>query len=185
MRVFVAVEISDEKIISSIKQVQEKINIGAKPTKLENLHFTLQFLGEISDEKVSQIIKVLHTIEFSSFDISLKGLGIFPRSNTPRIMWVDISNDKGKQRLIELTKKVEKTLECLGFSVKKPSKPHITIFRIKKKTSDITKELNQYNAKEFGVQRITSIKLKKSELTPYGPIYLDLTEVKVKNESSC
>ena len=185
MRVFVAIEISDEKIINSIKQVQEKINIAAKPTKLENLHFTLQFLGEISDEKVSQIIKVLRTIEFSSFDINLRGLGIFPKSNNPRIIWVGISNDEGKQMLIELTKKVEKTLGVLGFVVKKPAKPHITIFRIKKKPSDITKELNQYNTREFGVQRITSIKLKKSELTPDGPIYSDLTEVKVKNESSC
>ena len=180
MRVFVAVEISNEKIINSIKQLQKKINIDAKPTNPQNLHFTLQFLGETSEEKVSQIIKILHTIEFSNFNIILKGLGIFPRSNTPRIIWVGISNEEGKQMLIELTKKIQKTLEGLGFSAKKPSKPHITIFRIKKKTSDITKELNQYNTTEFGVQRITSIKLKKSELTPDGPIYSDLTEVNAK-----
>ena len=180
MRVFVAIEISDEKIINSIKQLQKKINIAAKPTKLENLHFTLQFLGEISDEKVSQIIKVLHTIKFSSFNINLKGLGIFPKSNNPRIIWVGISNDEGNQMLIELTKKVGKTLEDVGFSKEKPSKPHITIFRIKKKPSNITKELNQYSTIEFGVQKVTSIKLKKSELTPDGPIYSDLTEVKTK-----
>ena len=180
MRVFVAVEISSKQIINSIKQLQKKININAKPTKSENLHFTLQFLGEVSDEKVSQIIKVLHTIEFSSFDISLKGLGIFPRSNTPRIIWIGIRNEDERQKLIELTKKVRKTLKGIGFSAEKSSKPHITIFRIKKNTGDITEELNQFNTIEFGVQKITSIKLKKSELTPDGPIYLDLTEVKTK-----
>jgi len=43
MRVFVAIEISNNKVINSIKNFQTTINIDAKPVKVKNLHFTLQF----------------------------------------------------------------------------------------------------------------------------------------------
>ena len=80
--------------------------------------------------------------------------------------------------LIELAKKVEKVLEPLGFFSDKPFKPHITVFRIKKKIGDITKELDKQKTIDFGRQEVTSIKLKKSELTSNGPIYSDLEEIK-------
>ena len=69
-------------------------------------------------------------------------------------------------------------LEPLGFFSDKPFKPHITIFRIKKKIGDITKELDRQKLIDFGIQEVTNIKLKKSELTPSGPIYSDLEEIK-------
>ena len=53
----------------------------------------------------------------------------------------------------------------------------ITIFRIKKKIGDITEDLNKQRVTDFGMQKISSIKLKKSELTSEGPIYSDLEEV--------
>ena len=57
MRVFVAIEITNNEVISSIKKFQEGINIDAKPVELANLHFTLQFLGEISKEMTQKIIQ--------------------------------------------------------------------------------------------------------------------------------
>jgi len=41
MRVFVAVEISNNNVIHAIKKIQNKINIDAKPVDSKNLHFTL------------------------------------------------------------------------------------------------------------------------------------------------
>jgi len=75
---------------------------------------------------------------------------------------------------------VEKVLEPLGFHSDKPFKPHITVFRIKKKIGDMTKELESKKSIDFGLQEISSIKLKKSELTPDGPIYSDLMEIDAK-----
>ena len=79
--------------------------------------------------------------------------------------------------LIQLSKKVEKALEPLGFFSDKPFKPHITIFRIKKKIGDITNELDSQKTIDFGIQKVTNLKLKKSELTSDGPIYFDLEEI--------
>jgi len=177
MRTFVAIEISNGNIINSIKKFQTEININAKPVEPKNCHFTLQFLGEVSEEISQKIIKALHKIEFSSFSVNLKGVGAFPKPKFPRVIWIG-TDENGGNMLISLSKKVEKVLEPLGFFSDKPFKPHITIFRIKKKVGDITKELDRQKTIDFGMQEVTSIKLKKSELTPSGPIYSDLEEIK-------
>ena len=176
MRTFVAIEISNENVINSIEKFQKEIHFDVKPVQLRNLHFTLQFLGEISGETLQKIIKALHTIEFSNFNVNLKGIGVFPKLKFPRIIWVG-TDENGGNLLIQLSKKIQKSLEPLGFFPDKAFKPHITVFRIKKKVSDITKELEDYKTVDFGIQEITSIKLKKSELTPNGPIYSDLEEI--------
>ena len=179
MRVFVSIEISNNEVINSIKKFQKIIEIDAKPTESKNLHFTLQFLGEVSEQIIDKIIQSLNTIEFSKFDISLKGIGAFPKLKSPKIIWIGTDEKSGKM-MTELSKKVEKALEPLGFSSEKPFKPHITVFRIKKKIGDITKEMENHKNVSFGIQEITSIKLKKSELTLNGPVYSDLMEIKTK-----
>jgi len=177
MRTFVAIEISNDNIINSIKKFQTEININAKPVESENFHFTLQFLGEVSEEISQKIIQALRKIEFSSFSVNLKGVGAFPKPKFPRVVWVGTDNDGGNM-LIQLSKKVEKALEPLGFFSDKPFRPHLTVLRIKKKIGDITNELDRQKTIDFGMQEVTNLKLKKSELTPNGPIYSDLEEIK-------
>ncbi len=179
MRVFVAIEITNNEVINSIKKFQENIKIDAKPVELTNLHFTLQFLGEISNEMTQKIIQALQTIEFSSFNINLKEIGAFPKPKVPRVVWIG-TDDNGGNMLIQLSKKVEKMLEPLGFFSDKPFKPHITVFRIKKKIGDISGELKDNKMVNFGIQNVSNIKLKKSILLPNGPIYSDLLEVGAK-----
>ena len=179
MRVFVAIEISNNNIINAIKEFQKGVNIDAKPVELKNLHFTLQFLGEISEEITQKIIQSLKTIEFSSFDVNLKEIGVFPKPKFPRVIWIG-TDEVGGNMLIQLSKKVEKVLEPLGFFSDKPFKPHITVFRIKKKIGDISGEMENYKMIDFGIQKVSNIKLKKSVLTTNGPIYSDLVEVTAK-----
>ena len=62
----------------------------------------------------------------------------------------------------------------------KPFKSHITVFRIKTKIGDISEKLEKYEKYDFGSQKILSFKLKKSTLTPQGPVYSDLEEVKAQ-----
>ncbi len=177
MRTFVAIEISNDNIINSIKKFQSEININAKPVEPKNYHFTLQFLGEISEEISQKIIQALRKVEFSSFSVNLKGVGAFPKPKFPRVIWVG-TDDNGGNMLIQLSKKVEKVLKPLGFFSDKSFKPHITVFRIKKKIGDITSELDNQKSIDFGMQEVTNLKLKKSELTPDGPVYSDLEEIK-------
>ncbi len=173
MRTFVAVEITSKEVLDSIKKIQSSFKIAAKPVEVHNMHFTLFFLGEISEDMVKKVQAQLKTVEFSPFDISFEGVGAFPKPEFPRVIWVGIDDNGGKQ-LVELAKRVEEKLSSLGFRADKAFKAHVTIFRIKNKVGDITGELAKHSGAKFGTQRVSEIKFKQSVLTPSGPIYSDL-----------
>jgi len=179
MRAFVAIEIYSNEIINLISKFQSEININAKPVEPHNLHFTLQFLGDISQDIVEKVMISLNSIKFSSFMVNFKGIGVFPKLKFPRVVWIGTDENGGKS-LVELSKKVENALTPLGFSVDKPFKPHITVFRIKNKIGDISKELDKFKSIDFGIQEITGFKLKQSVLSSKGPVYSDLMEMKAR-----
>ena len=176
MRAFVAIEITDSKVIDVIQKFQKEIKIDARPVESKNFHFTLQFIGEITEEAAKKIGRSLQEIEFSSFELVLKGIGVFPKPESPRVVWIG-TDDYGANMLVEIAEKVKRVLEPQGFSPDKPFKPHITIFRIKKRVGDISKELKNKKTDNFGIQKVSKIKFKKSKLTLAGPVYSDLMEI--------
>tara|TARA_B110000014_G_scaffold101357_1_gene69596 strand:- start:145 stop:690 length:546 start_codon:yes stop_codon:yes gene_type:complete len=176
MRVFIAVEISNADILKKIQRFQENLQIDVKPTKINQIHFTLQFLGEIDDEKCEKVKDLLRTITFSQFNLSLKEVGGFPNLKNPRIIWIG-TDKKGAEKLIKITNEIEMKLTSLGFEKNKKFKPHLTIFRVKHKIDDISLQMKEYETIEFGTQIITKIKLKRSILSPKGPEYSDLLEI--------
>ena len=173
MRVFIAVEISNADILKKIQRFQENLQIDVKPTKINQIHFTLQFLGEIDDEKCEKVKDLLRTITFSQFNLSLKEVGGFPNLKNPRIIWIG-TDKKGAEKLIKITNEIEMKLTSLGFEKNKKFKPHLTIFRVKHKIDDISLQMKEYETIEFGTQAITKIKLKRSILKQEGPEYSDL-----------
>ena len=176
MRTFVAAEITDQGILNSIKDLQARIRIEAKPVEPQNMHFTLLFLGEIPEDMAQRVQNELKTIQFDSFDIDFEGVGAFPNPKFPRVVWIGVKN--GASHLAELAKSVEEKLSPLGFKSDKEFKPHITVFRIKNKIGNIADELSKYSSEKFGSQKISEIRFKKSVLMPSGPIYSDLQVVK-------
>jgi len=55
VRTFIAIEVNDQGVLNSIHKIQTELNIKAKPVELHNMHFTVQFLGEVSEEVVGKI----------------------------------------------------------------------------------------------------------------------------------
>ena len=178
MRTFVAIEVSDQAVLNSISQVQAELNIKAKPVEIHNMHFTVQFLGEVSEEMVRKISSGLSSLEFTPFSVSFVGVGVFPKPSSPRVIWV--GTDEGADELEKLADIIRMKLSQLGFQPDKKFKPHVTIFRVKKKIENISNELQKFSMHSFGKQVISEVKLKKSGLTPNGPIYTDLLVVKGK-----
>ena len=178
MRIFVAIEVSDKNVLNSIHKIQTELNIKAKPVELNNMHFTVQFLGEVSEEMVRKISDALNSIEFSTFSISFMGVGVFPKPSFPRVIWIG-TND-GVNELEKLAEMIRTKLSQIGFHPDKKFKPHVTIFRVKNKIEGMSDKLEKFSSYNFGKQTVSEIKLKKSELTPNGPIYTDLLVVKGK-----
>ena len=179
MRVFIAVEISNEEILEKIQTFQKNVKINAKATRTDQIHFTLQFLGEIDDEKCQQVKAVLNEISFSEFEVSLKNVGGFPNLKNPRVIWVGLEKD-GARKLIDLANEIGTKLTKLGFEKDKKFKPHLTVFRVKKRIESVPSIMKDFEAMEFGTETVSKIKLKKSVLSPKGPEYSDLLEVNAR-----
>jgi 2'-5' RNA ligase len=180
-RLFVCVEISEHTIIKEIEQVLHHLSVpGVKPVKSTQLHVTLKFLGETQDKLVPAIKTSLNEVNFVPFQISLESLGCFPNLNYIRVVWVGIQ--KGKSDLTDLANQVRAQLDSLGFPKDKRSfSPHLTLARVKKlppSEKQTLRTLVQNNqGTKFGEQTINAVILKKSTLTPKGPIYEDILTV--------
>ena len=176
MRLFVAVEIDDNDVLQKIKSMQESFTFEAKPVRIDQIHFTLQFLGEINLKRTEQIKKALSTVYFSKFDLTIKNSGAFPNSRNPRVIWLGVDSD-GRKKISSLANSVNQALGTINLKSDKPFKPHLTVFRIKTRIGDITNELLKFRDVEFGKQMVSQIVLKKSELFQSGPEYTNLGTV--------
>jgi len=176
MRAFVAVEVHNEAVLNSISKLQSDFEIKAIPVSKQNMHFTLVFLGEISEQTAENVKKALSTVSFKPIKVSFTHVGAFPNPKFPRVIWLGTDETSAKQ-LVELAAQVEQKLTPIGFKADKPFRPHLTIFRIKHKVNDISTKLEKFKLTELGTDVVSELKFKQSVLTPSGPIYSDLQVV--------
>ena len=182
IRAFIAVDIESEEFRSQILEIQRKIlDIGAdlKPVAPENIHLTLRFLGEIEATLMEKIIDLLKLIEFQPFEIRLKGTGAFPSMRKINVIWIGF--ERGQEELTKISRSLETQLRKLGFPQdKKGFSPHVTIARLRsgRNKDAIADLLYESKEKSYGSMMAQAIRLKKSILTPQGPIYSTIFEVK-------
>lgn len=181
IRSFLAFDIEDQTILRKITKAQTTLtNSGAdlKLVKPENIHMTVRFLGDIQHSMVDAIHEEMKQISFNSFEINLEGIGAFPKPNYPRVVWAGIK--KGANELKDVFEQIEPRLRGLGFKPdNKGFSPHLTIARVrtgrnKARLAELITEMENY---EFGTVKAECLRLKKSDLTPRGPIYSNLREV--------
>ena len=86
------------------------------------------------------------------------------------------------EQIGKIANKIDEQIAKLGFEKEKRGfSAHLTIARVKsaKNKEKLLQVIGKYKDIEFGNFKVDSIKLKKSELTPKGPIYTTLKEVKL------
>ncbi|HEX2473020.1 MAG TPA: RNA 2',3'-cyclic phosphodiesterase [Nitrososphaera sp.] len=182
MRTFVAVEVSSIAIAKLQKEILPSTGWDprdVKPVEPHNFHFTLIFLGEVSDHDVDRIKEHLAGFQFESFTITYTGIGAFPNPAHARVIWVGVDQE-GVQKLTALANDVIAKMSELGFKADKPFSAHMTFLRAKGRPLRATEISSKYQGRTFGSDRIDKIHLKKSELTPSGPIYLSVYTVEAK-----
>jgi len=182
IRSFIAFDIENELVIRRLSEVQNMlVNTGAdlKLVKPQNIHVTMRFLGNISPPMVDLIHEEMKQVSFASFDIELKGLGAFPSLRYARVVWAGIQ--KGANELMNIFNQLEPRLRKLGFKPDpKGFSPHLTIARVRtgRHKAELLKCLEDLADYEFGFIKADYLRLKKSVLTPKGPIYTTLREVR-------
>ena len=182
IRAFFAVDIKDDNIIREINKLLRKIDVPDSKIKFvapENLHLTLKFLGDIDEEILPDLQKDVEKIDFSSFNMELKSVGCLPNLSYIKVIYIEIT--EGVEELSLIAKELNGLSERYNFKKEnRPFRAHLTIGRLKwiKNKDLLIDKINEFKDKCFGKAEVKSFKLKKSELTPQGPIYSTVFERK-------
>ncbi|MDF2957071.1 MAG: RNA 2' [Candidatus Alkanophagales archaeon MCA70_species_1] len=175
MRSFIAIDMSDE-LKREIAEIQEEFRFlrGVKFVKPEQAHLTLKFLGEVPESRINALKRALDEVRAEAFEMQLRGVGVFPNERRIRVIWVGVEDSAA---LNALHAEIEARLNRLGFR-REPLSPHVTLCRVKSMSGEekslTLKKLGELSDKNFGKMLVSEVKLKKSVLTPKGPIYEDV-----------
>lgn len=182
IRSFISVDLDDvgirEKIASAQKDL-EKTGADLKLVEPEIMHLTLRFLGEIPESTVQKVKEILDGVRFQPFDANFSGLGAFPNLNRINVVWVGIVH--GHEELRGIFEQVEPKLRQIGMSPdNKGFSPHLTIARVRsgRNKTALADTVSKMKDLAFGNMPVTCVRLKKSTLTPKGPIYTTIHEVR-------
>ncbi len=180
MRAFLAVDV-DPNLTYKIREIQNQLaeaNPNVKMVEQENLHFTFKFLGDITPEKTESIIEVTeeNIKDYSPFNITIKGMGVFPNLDYIRVVWLGVEHPGAFSKV---QRELDNEFAKLGFKRERSYIPHLTIGRVKGRENkdELISVVEQLENIEIGTMNIDRLTLKKSELTPVGPIYTDLHEI--------
>lgn len=182
MRAFMALDVSNVAIVKLQNDILSAAGWNprdVKPVEPHNFHFTVIFLGEISDHDVDRIKEKLAGFQFEPFTITYMGIGAFPSPAHARVVWVGVDSE-GVQRLTALANDVIAKMSELGFKADKPFSAHLTFLRAKGRSLRATEISSKYQGSRFGSDSIDKVHLKKSELTLSGPIYSNVYTIEAK-----
>jgi len=180
IRSFIAFDIEDETILRRIGNLHKLLletDADLKIVEPKNIHITIRFLGNITSGMVEKIGEELKKVQFTPFDVKISGIGAFPNLHYPRVLWAGIT--EGVTQLKEIFNQIEPRLRSLGFAPDpKGFSPHLTIARVKsgKNKAELVNCINQNMNYEFGIVRAACLRLKRSDLTPKGPVYSTMKE---------
>ena len=174
MRLFIGIDLS-ASIKQTIVQFQSELRgfgVNGSWKSLDNLHITLEFLGEIELDKIPAITETLTKVacNYKSFWLTIGGLGAFPTLKQPHTLWTAVSG--GLSELNQLKYALHEALKIKGFKLEERKfKPHITLAsRPKLDNIDFSKVLT----KKLGEYRVNEVVLFESRAISGKIVYIDL-----------
>lgn len=127
-------------------------------------HITIQFLGPLGDEGLTQVYAALNTWrpEVAALELKIQGVGAFPDPMDARVLWLGVQYS---QELKALQRGLAAHLVAQGVRLpeERPFVPHLTIARLRNLQS-VTDLVNLGGRKSFGVYPVGEAILFKSVL---------------------
>lgn len=139
IRAFIAVDLTIRVREALSRTLQELHGISPRSlrwVKPDNVHLTLIFLGSIYTESVIPVCRAMSqcAISIYPFELITTGMGTFPSSNTPRVIWLGLGG--AIDELGSLQKLLENNMVDLGYvREKREFNPHLTLGRMMDGTS--------------------------------------------------
>lgn len=168
--IFLPKELRDKVV--RMQNELKKLPIDCKFVEESNLHISLSFLGEVTENEISGIEEKMKEMSsmYKQFDVFIKGLKLIPNEKFIRVIAFDTKDKSGQ--LFSISKMIEKEI---GGDVKPP---HLTLCRVKniKDKSLLLGKTESLKDTEIGSFTATGISLIKSELQRQGPVYSVISE---------
>lgn len=181
LRAFMSLDLVDETVRRKVKDIEDVLMTAGADLKLvgtENLHFTMAFFGEIDDNQKSFLCRRLSSTKLPPLTIYLHGVGAFPGPRKPRVIWVGVT--KGGEDLKRYATMAVKMGAESGVAADQSEsfKPHLTIARARSLfgKENLTVKLESLMDTDIGESVTSPLRLKRSTLTPRGPMYETLCE---------
>lgn len=168
IRLFTAIELVDsvkDYILTFLGGLR-----GAKWVSRDNIHLTLQFIGEVNSHQYRLITEKLLEVDEGPFSIKITGPGIFKSGKQVRTLWLGIEENP---RLLELHRKVQAKLQEveIPFETRKYT-PHITLARLKDTPfNEVAKYLENNSTLDFQEMEVDEFQLFSSKLTTSKAIH--------------
>ena len=115
----------DEGVRSALGRLSGELVEGGRPTRRDNLHMTLEFLGGIDRARIADASAAATRLSAPRFRLVLDGVGHWRRS---RILWLAPTNPTPP--LIALQAGLHAELAAAGLPLEdRPFRPHVTLAR--------------------------------------------------------
>jgi 2'-5' RNA ligase len=176
IRTFIAVSASPA-MRQSAQKLADLLRAAAGDVKWvapENLHWTLQFLGDVGELEIPSVCMAVSNAvtDVDSFDLEARGAGAFPAADRPRTLWLGAGS--GAQAMVALHASIQKQLDRLGYrGENRRFVPHITLGRAGRKgpPRPLVRELAGLAEYDGGSMLVDEVTVFASRLGPDGPSY--------------
>ena len=186
MRLFVAVDIGEAlaaRVAELSRELQRRASETAPRAKVtwipaDRLHLTVRFIGEVDDGRTAAVCEALEQpVAVAPFDLTLAGVGAFPKGGSPRVLWVGVT--EGRDELLTIERELTSRLASLGIPEEERAySPHLTLARVREPAGLRTAGLLEgMTDRSVGTVRIDAITLFHSKLSPKGPTYTALLHI--------
>jgi len=191
MRCFVAIEL-EEAIHQEIRRTQTLLKSNpsgrhGRWVRPEGIHLTLKFLGDVPADQIDTIAQAIRdaTAGVAPFRVSYGGLGCFPNTRFPRVIWIGVEDPEGT--LLRLQKAVETHLSALGYPPERRAfHPHLTLARTRRVSKGeqvaLGKLVERTQVDRLGDMLVREISLMRSELRSSGAVYTQLAAAPLRAE---
>lgn len=177
IRTFIAVDLA-AGIKDRVVGLQEELGRSGASVKWvprQNLHLTLLFLGDVEE---LDVVKICRTVQARSrkhapFTVEAAGLGAFPNTRRPKILWVGLT--QGVDELRALHADLEEGLLELGCYRREERgyTPHLTLGRLSQedRAEPWAPVLAKYADWPGGSSPVDEVLVMSSEMRRDGPEY--------------
>jgi RNA 2',3'-cyclic 3'-phosphodiesterase len=177
VRLFVALEIPSvvrENFGGLLKSLRA-VSPQTRWVRLEKLHVTLKFIGEVPETKLGAIRGALIGVRAEQpVTLDFRGLGFFPNEKHPRVFWAGI---EASPNLKTLAADIDLATEQLGIArEQRPFSPHLTLTRFEPPglREKLRAAIQENAARDFGSLRTSQFHLIESKLKSSGAEYTTL-----------